>query len=271
MAKSIMVAETDRAKEPEDETEVKAAVEILRVSFRALTTGSAREPLGILTAEDRDALAVELRAGRRGDAALAHTLAWLLVPSEDGPKSDALRCLGLVSVPPAAVEVLGRVVQMAALTGHACDYVRRKFGDAPAELAAVELTEWDWDGALNRIQALSPTVLQAKQELDSEQMIQAYSSVRDILIDLFVTVNSSSPVSAALESSLSALRLQSLVSRVLGAFNLLDSKRQNPRQEHVLSWFARTATGSVLRAAVRRLAAEAAEDLGAQRGRGTTT
>jgi hypothetical protein len=256
--KESTTAETDGT--GEDETEVMAAAEVLRVSFRALagSTTSAWEPVGILSAEERDALAAELRAGRRGDAVLAHTLAWLLVPSESGPRPDTLRGLGLASAPPAAVKELGKVAQMAALARRASDYVRGERGDVPAELAAVELVEWDWDGALKRVQALNPALLPMRQEPDSEEMVQAHASVRGILIDLLVTATSGSPVSAILEPSLSPLRLQALASRVLSALVDFGCPTRNQRREHVLSWYSRTAASGVVRAAVCRLAAEAA-------------
>ena len=246
----------DEAADLAAEGEVAAAADDLRVSYRALTAAAA-VPSGpgghsrLLTQAERGAVAEELLAGRRADSVLAHVAAWLLLPSGRAPRPDMLLRLGLEGAPAAALELLEQVVNVAALVRRTCARVMAgRGGAAAAEVAAVELAEWDLCNTLDRAKILDPMghSLRLRHHAVEEERAAVRTAVVDLLVSRGGTVAAapSSPPAWG-EAGPAELARASQILRVL-------------QDCGVLRWLAaaQAARGQVVRAAVRRLAAEAA-------------
>ena len=232
-------------------TEAAEAAGVLRGFFQNLTAAAAaaRGEGGLSSAAERDALATELLAGRRADAVLAHAAAQWLIPAEGDPElsAEALRRVGLAGGPLDAREALNKTVVRAALVVRTCARVRTgRGGDAAADLAAVELAEWDTLGALNRAEALDPA--RQTTPLRPAALEDVKTRVRRIVADLLAA--HSGPMATGPPWAEAGPAALAVASQVLSAM----------RESGVLRWLAaaRAARGAAVREAVRSLATEAA-------------
>ena len=232
-----------------------AAARALRASFRELTSESPRDDDGLLPGGG--ALAGELRAGRRGDALLAHLVGWLLVPAADGPKlrPDEAKALGLAGLlDPAAMgpaaEELEQIATTAALVRRTCARVGAACGEAAAALAAVELAECGLGSVFARIEALDPRWEYSR--LTQAEVGRERRAIRAMLIGLLAA--SGGPLAAADVAgppppwaAVAGRAVQALASQLLRA-----ARRHGvPR----LFAAARADRRGVIQAALRRLAA----------------